>query len=58
MNRRDVPAPVVISEYVDVAKAFFAGEEPALVNGVLDSLAKTIRPAASPAAAAAAPKDG
>jgi N utilization substance protein B len=42
-SRKDVPAAVVISEYVDVAKAFFTGDEPKLVNGVLDSLAKTIR---------------
>jgi N utilization substance protein B len=40
----DVPAPVVISEYVDVAHAFFAGNEPALVNAVLDRLARTLRP--------------
>jgi len=38
------PARVVISEYVDVAHAFFAGEEPSFVNGVLDSLARQLRP--------------
>lgn len=41
----DVPAPVVISEYLDIAHAFFAGKEPGLVNGVLDHLARTLRPA-------------
>jgi N utilization substance protein B len=40
----ETPARVVISEYVDVAHAFFAGEEPAFVNGVLDSLARQLRP--------------
>lgn len=40
----EVPAPVVITEYVDVAHAFFAGSEPALVNGVLDRLARSLRP--------------
>lgn len=40
----DVPAPVVITEYVDVAHAFFAGNEPALVNAVLDRLARALRP--------------
>ena len=40
----DVPARVVISEYLDVAHAFFAGKEPGLVNGVLDRLARTLRP--------------
>jgi transcription antitermination protein NusB len=44
-RRQDVPARVVISEYVDVAKAFFEGEVPAMVNAVLDALAHTLRPA-------------
>ena len=34
-----VPPKVVINEYVDLAHAFFAGKEPALVNAVLDRLA-------------------
>ncbi len=38
-HRQDVPAKVAISEYIDVAKAFFDGEEPKVVNGVLDNLA-------------------
>lgn len=42
--RRDVPARVVISEYLDIAHAFFSGKEPGLVNGVLDRLARTLRP--------------
>jgi len=42
--RRDVPARVVISEYVEVAKAFFEDDVPGLVNGVLDTLARTLRP--------------
>ena len=44
-HRRDVPAKVVITEYVDVARAFFEDEVPAMVNGVLDSLARSDRPA-------------
>jgi transcription antitermination protein NusB len=42
-NRRDVPAKVAISEYVDVARAFFEGEAAGMVNGVLDSLARSLR---------------
>ena len=38
-NRKDVPPRASISEYIDVAKAFFGGEEPKVVNGVLDNLA-------------------
>jgi len=43
LERRDVPARVVISEYIDVARAFFAGDEPGLVNGVLDRIARDAR---------------
>lgn len=43
-DRRDVPARVVITEYVDVAKAFFDGDASAMVNAVLDTLARQFRP--------------
>ncbi|HXZ02009.1 MAG TPA: transcription antitermination factor NusB [Stellaceae bacterium] len=42
--RPDVPARVAISEYLDIAHAFFAGKEPGLINGVLDKLAHALRP--------------
>jgi len=42
--RADIPARVVINEYVDVAHAFFDGKEPSVVNGVLDRLARILRP--------------
>ncbi|HWP24866.1 MAG TPA: transcription antitermination factor NusB [Xanthobacteraceae bacterium] len=42
-RRRDVPARVVISEYVDVAGAFVDAEETGMVNAVLDQLARQIR---------------
>lgn len=35
--------PLIISSYVDVAKAFYADRTPTLVNAVLDKIAKTIR---------------
>jgi N utilization substance protein B len=44
--RPDLPVRVVISEYVDLAGAFFGGKEPGLVNGVLDRLARELRPQA------------
>jgi len=40
----DVHPRIAISEYADVSHAFFAGREPAMVNGVLDKLARTLRP--------------
>jgi len=51
-QRPDVPGRVAITEYVDVAKAFFEGEAPGMVNAVLDRLAHSLRPAefAAPAA--------
>ena len=39
----EIPGPVVISEYVGVADAFFAGKEPGMVNAVLDRLARELR---------------
>lgn len=41
--RLDVPTGSVISEYVDVAKAFYDKRETAFVNGLLDALAKEVR---------------
>lgn len=41
------PPKVVISEYVDVARAFWPeGKEPGLVNAVLDAMAREARPEA------------
>lgn len=42
-ERLDVPLQVIISEYVDIAHAFFTGREPAIVNGVLDSIGRVLR---------------
>jgi transcription antitermination protein NusB len=44
-HRADVPARVVISEYVDVAAAFLDREETGMVNAVLDQLARRARTA-------------
>lgn len=43
MERRDVPVKVVISEYINVAHAFFSEDEPKVVNGILDRLARQLR---------------
>ena len=43
-RRQEAPVRVVVSEYVDLAGAFFGGKEPGLVNGVLDRLARALRP--------------
>jgi N utilization substance protein B len=42
-KKRDVPARVVVSEYVDVAHAFVDGDETGMVNAVLDQLARQLR---------------
>lgn len=42
-HRPDVPARVVIKEYLEIARAFFDGDEPAMVNGVLDAVARRMR---------------
>jgi N utilization substance protein B len=43
LARPDVPKKAVISEYVDVAHAFFDEREAKFVNGVLDAVAKEVR---------------
>ena len=43
LARPDVPTGSAISEYVDVAHAFFEEREAKFVNGVLDAVAKDVR---------------
>jgi len=43
--RADVPVATVITEYVDVAHAFYDKRESGFVNGLLDAIAKEARPA-------------
>ncbi len=43
MMTPEVPVKVVISEYVDIARAFFEKEETSMVNAVLDRLAREAR---------------
>ncbi len=43
MFRKDVPARVVISEYVEVAHSFYSEDEPGLVNAVLDAIGREVR---------------
>ena len=47
MARADITIAVIISEYVDVAKAFFDDREAKFVNGVLDGVARLVRPGKS-----------
>jgi N utilization substance protein B len=42
-QRADIPARVVVSEYVGVANAFVDREETGMVNAVLDTLARRFR---------------
>ncbi|MFB2551198.1 transcription antitermination factor NusB [Ensifer soli] len=43
VERKDVPIPVIVTEYVEIAKAFFDDEEPKLVNAILDRIAHQVR---------------
>jgi N utilization substance protein B len=43
MNKPDIPARVIVSEYVDVANAFVDRDETGMVNAVLDMLARSSR---------------
>ena len=47
MTEGEAPAKVIITEYVDVARAFFPeGREPKFVNAVLDHMAREAKPEA------------
>jgi transcription antitermination protein NusB len=39
----DVPPRVILNEYVEIAHAFFSGDEPGFINGVLDHIARRER---------------
>lgn len=43
IERKDVPIAVIVTEYVEIAQAFFQDDEPKLVNAVLDRIAKQVR---------------
>ncbi|MGH6876915.1 MAG: transcription antitermination factor NusB [Rhizomicrobium sp.] len=43
LARNDVPARVVIDEYIEIARRFFGDEECGFVNAVLDRLARAQR---------------
>ncbi len=45
VERRDVPAKVVIDEYVAIAGAFFGADEPGFINAALDTIARRKRAA-------------
>lgn len=42
LRRKDIPSRVVITEYVDVAKAFYEDDVPGIVNAVLDVIARGV----------------
>ena len=44
LERTETPTPIVIDEYVEIAKAFFEGPEPGFINATLDACAKDVRP--------------
>ena len=43
LGRPDIPARVVIAEYVDLADAFYATAEKGMANAVLDAVGKRLR---------------
>ncbi len=43
LARADVPVGAVITEYVDVAHAFYDKRETGFVNGLLDAIARDVR---------------
>ncbi|MEF2070923.1 transcription antitermination factor NusB [Consotaella aegiceratis] len=50
LHRKDVPVAVVVTEYIDIARAFYEEDEPRLVNAVLDRIARQQREQGQPPA--------
>jgi N utilization substance protein B len=44
LRNHEMPTPILLAEYVGIASAFYGGAEPGLMNGVLDRIARTLRP--------------
>lgn len=44
LEQPSTPARVVITEYLELAKAFFDDREPKMVNAILDRLGRQLRP--------------
>ena len=42
-KRNEIPARVIVSEYVDVAHAFVGKDETGMINAVLDQIARRLR---------------
>ncbi len=42
LTRTDIPGRATVTEYIDVAHAFYSGNEPRMVNAVLDRVAKVL----------------
>lgn len=47
MHTQDLPAPVIINEAIEIAKKFGAPESAGFVNGVIDRIARVLRPRAA-----------
>jgi N utilization substance protein B len=43
INEPSLPAAAIINEYVEIANAFFEGDDPRFINAVLDALARDLR---------------
>lgn len=43
LDQTGVPAPVILSEAVELAKEFGAPDSPAFINGILDRIARDLR---------------
>jgi N utilization substance protein B len=44
LRHLELPSQIILAEYVGIATAFYGGVEPGLINGVLDRVARDLRP--------------
>tara|TARA_R110002124_G_scaffold64985_2_gene177800 strand:- start:614924 stop:615427 length:504 start_codon:yes stop_codon:yes gene_type:complete len=43
LMHQEIDAPIIINEYINITHAFYAGNEAKMINGVLDSVSKSLR---------------
>ncbi len=42
IHENNIPKKVIFNEYIEISKFFFDGEEPSLINAVLDAVSKNV----------------
>lgn len=47
MAHTEIDAPIILNDYIEIGRSFFDGNEPQLINGLLDAMRGLYRPGAA-----------